>query len=106
MLRKIMVLSASAGAGHTMAALALTNSLQSMGAAAEIKNIDVLDYVSPFMRSMYSRQYINLVNRAPHLLGAIYDATDHTGRFDRRRITFDVANALPFLPLTTSEPPV
>lgn len=105
MLRKIMVLSASAGAGHTMAALALTNSLNSMGAAAEIKNIDVLDYVSPFMRSMYSRQYINLVNRAPHLLGAIYDATDHTGRFDRRRITFDVANALPFLRMLAIEKP-
>lgn len=105
MLRKIMVLSASAGAGHTMAALALTNSLKEMGAAAEIKNIDVLDYVSPFMRSMYSRQYINLVNRAPHLLGAIYDATDRTGKFDRRRITFDVANALPFLRMIAIEKP-
>lgn len=57
------------------------------------------------MRSMYSKQYINLVNRAPHLLGAIYDATDHAKKFDGRRMTFDVANALPMLRYLTNERP-
>lgn len=105
MFRKVMVLSASAGAGHVTAANALEGALRESGIAQEVINLDVLQKVSPFMRSMYSKQYINLVNRAPHLLGAIYDATDHANKFDRRRMTFDVANALPMLRYLTNEKP-
>lgn len=105
MFRKVMVLSASAGAGHVTAANALEGALRESGIAHEVVNLDVLKKVSPFMRSMYSKQYINLVNRAPHLLGAIYDATDHAKKFDGRRMTFDVANALPMLRYLTNERP-
>ncbi|MCC7529632.1 MAG: UDP-N-acetylglucosamine--LPS N-acetylglucosamine transferase [Candidatus Melainabacteria bacterium] len=105
MFRKVMVLSASAGAGHVTAANALEGALRESGIAQEVINIDVLTKVSPFMRNVYSKQYIRLVNRAPHLLGAIYDATDHAGKFDGRRMTFDVANALPMLRLLTGEKP-
>lgn len=100
-----MVLSASAGAGHVTAANALEGALRESGIAQEVTNLDVLKKVSPFMRSMYSKQYITLVNRAPHLLGALYDATDHAKKFDRRRMTFDVANALPMLRYLTNERP-
>ena len=105
MFRKIMVLSASAGAGHITAANALEGALRESGIAQEVINLDVLKKVSPFMRSMYSKQYINLVNKAPHLLGAIYDATDNAKKFNRRRMTFDVANALPMLRYLTEEKP-
>ncbi len=71
MFRKVLVLSASAGAGHVTAANALEGALRESGLAQEVINIDVLTKVSPFMRSVYSKQYIHLVNRAPHLLGAI-----------------------------------
>lgn len=100
-----MVLSASAGAGHVTAANALEGALRESGIAQEVTNLDVLKKVSPFMRSMYSKQYITLVNRAPHLLGALYDATDHAKKFDGRRMTFDVANALPMLRYLTNERP-
>lgn len=105
MFRKVMVLSASAGAGHVTAANALEGALRESGIAQEVINLDVLKKVSPFMRSMYSKQYITLVNRAPHLLGALYDATDHAKKFDGRRMTFDVANALPMLRYLTNERP-
>lgn len=105
MFRKVMVLSASAGAGHVTAANALEGALRESGIAQEVINLDVLKKVSPFMRSMYSKQYITLVNRAPHLLGALYDATDHAKKFDARRMTFDVANALPMLRYLTNERP-
>lgn len=105
MFRKVMVLSASAGAGHVTAANALEGALRESGVAEEVINLDVLKKVSPFMRNMYSKQYITLVNRAPHLLGAIYDATDHAKKFDGRRMTFDVANALPMLRYLTNEKP-
>lgn len=105
MFRKVMVLSASAGAGHVTAANALEGALRESGIAQEVTNLDVLKKVSPFMRSMYSKQYITLVNRAPHLLGALYDATDHAKKFDGRRMTFDVANALPMLRYLTNERP-
>jgi processive 1,2-diacylglycerol beta-glucosyltransferase len=88
MFRKVMVLSASAGAGHVTAANALEGALRESGIAHEVVNIDVLTKVSPFMRNMYSKQYIRLVNRAPHLLGAIYDVTDQPKKFDGRRMTF------------------
>lgn len=105
MFRKVMVLSASAGAGHVTAANALEGALRESGIAHEVVNIDVLTKVSPFMRNMYSKQYIRLVNRAPHLLGAIYDVTDQPKKFDGRRMTFDVANALPMLRLLANEKP-
>lgn len=105
MFRKIMVLSASAGAGHVTAANALETALRESGIAREVVNIDVLTKVSPLMRNMYSKQYIRLVNRAPHLLGAIYDVTDQPKKFDGRRMTFDVANALPMLRLLANEKP-
>lgn len=105
MFKKVMVLSASAGAGHVTAAKALEEALRESGVAQEVINLDVLTKVSPLMRSMYSQQYIRLVNRAPHLLGAIYDVTDHAKKFDGRRMTFDVANALPMLRLLTNEKP-
>lgn len=105
MFRKVMVLSASAGAGHVTAANALEGALRQSGIAQEVVNIDVLTKVSPFMRNMYSKQYIRLVNRAPHLLGAIYDVTDQPKKFDGRRMTFDVANALPMLRLLANEKP-
>jgi len=105
MFRKVMVLSASAGAGHVTAANALEGALRESGIAQEVVNIDVLTKVSPLMRNMYSKQYIRLVNRAPHLLGAIYDVTDQPKKFDARRMTFDVANALPMLRLLADANP-
>lgn len=105
MFNKVMVLSASAGAGHVTAANALEGALRESGIAQDVINIDVLTKVSPLMRSMYSQQYIRLVNRAPHLLGAIYDVTDHAGKYDGRRMTFDVANALPMLRILVNEKP-
>ncbi len=56
---------------------------------AEVRNIDVLPLTNAVFRRVYGQAYLDLVNRAPHLLGYIYDLTDvvrkRSGTEDRLR---------------------
>src|SRR5262245_1942046 len=90
--RRILVLSASVGAGHIRAAQAMELALKDLDPAAEVRNVDVLTLTNSLFRRVYAKAYLDLVNLAPHLLGYIYDTTDvkrrTTDRGDRlRRIT-------------------
>ncbi len=102
---KVLILSATSGAGHVKAGEALHDAFKDLGLARQVKHVDALTYTSPLMKTLYSRSYLDLVNKAPHLLGALYDATDKQGRFDTRRLTFDIANALPLMSYLVSENP-
>jgi processive 1,2-diacylglycerol beta-glucosyltransferase len=73
---RILVLSASVGAGHLRAAEAVEVAIQRTGAPVTVENIDVLTLMSPGFRSVYSDGYFEMVRRAPQLLGWLYDATD------------------------------
>jgi processive 1,2-diacylglycerol beta-glucosyltransferase len=46
---KVLILSASAGAGHLRAADAIEKAFAQAGAAREVRNIDVLDYTNELM---------------------------------------------------------
>ncbi|MDQ3181375.1 MAG: hypothetical protein M3Q33_12745 [Acidobacteriota bacterium] len=46
MFKKVLILSASVGAGHLRAADALEKAFKKQGAAEEVKNIDVLNYTN------------------------------------------------------------
>lgn len=92
MARRILILSASVGAGHLRAAQAMELALKQLDPAAEVRNVDVLTLTNALFRRVYAKAYLDLVNLAPHLLGYIYDTTDvkrrTTDRGDRlRRIT-------------------
>lgn len=74
--RRILVLSASVGAGHTRAAEAVTLALQAQDPNAVVRNVDVLTLTGAVFRRVYSKAYMDLVQHAPHLVGMLYDASD------------------------------
>jgi processive 1,2-diacylglycerol beta-glucosyltransferase len=97
MLGRVLVLSASAGAGHLRAAEALEKAIQVRGLASEVQHLDVLKYTNQVFRHFYSKAYIDLVNRAPEVLGWLYDYLDDPKKNDPLRQAFDRLNANPFI---------
>src|SRR5208282_1364206 len=97
MLGRVLVLSASAGAGHLRAAEAIEKALRIRGLASEVRNLDVLRYTNNVFRHLYSKAYIDLVNKAPEVLGWLYDHLDVPGRNEKVRLAFDRLNTVPFI---------
>jgi processive 1,2-diacylglycerol beta-glucosyltransferase len=96
---KVLILSASAGAGHLRAAQAIERAFQETGAAQAVHNIDTLDFTNPLFRRLYSQAYIEMVNRMPEVLGWLYDRLDKQGRDDRLQRAFEKLNTGPFVKL-------
>jgi len=65
---KILVIHASAGAGHRKAAEALYNGLKNFS-AHNVVLIDALDYSSPLYKKLYQGTYTFLITRVPSLWG-------------------------------------
>jgi len=103
MLKRILLLSASAGAGHVRAAQALEKAFQlhaaERGADYEIRHVDTLDYTNKVFRHLYSKAYIDLVNKLPEVPGWIYDKLDKPWKNERRRLALDKLNTRPFVKL-------
>jgi processive 1,2-diacylglycerol beta-glucosyltransferase len=76
MARRILVLSASVGAGHLRAAQAVELAIKELEPQAEVMNLDVLELTSAAFRRLYGQAYLDLVNKAPHVLGYFYDLLD------------------------------
>ncbi|MFA5088824.1 MAG: glycosyltransferase [Candidatus Omnitrophota bacterium] len=72
---KILVIHATAGAGHRKAAEALYNSLKET-TAFEVAIVDVLDYTSPFYKKLYRETYSFLIAKMPWLWGFSFVALD------------------------------
>lgn len=85
MAANILVLSASVGAGHVRAAQAVELALKELAPDARVENVDVLELTNAAFRRVYGKAYLDLVNRAPHVLGYIYDHMDKPRRPDSRR---------------------
>jgi processive 1,2-diacylglycerol beta-glucosyltransferase len=92
-----LILSASVGNGHTIAAESLRQAFESKGLAGEIRHEDVLKFTNPLFRRLYGKAYIDLVNRAPELLGWMYDQLDEPWKNEKRRLFFDKLNAAPLI---------
>lgn len=105
MFRKVLVLSASAGAGHVRAAQAIERALAEMGAAQEVHHIDTLEYTNKVFHNLYSKAYIDMVNKAPTLLGWLYDQFDKPWKNERRRLAFDKLNTRPFVKMLKQHQP-
>jgi processive 1,2-diacylglycerol beta-glucosyltransferase len=85
MSKRILVLSAAVGAGHLRAAQAVELALKEMAPDAEVRNVDVLTLTNAVFRRLYGSAYLDLVNKAPHVLGYFYDMMDRPRRADSRR---------------------
>src|SRR5206468_11418669 len=99
MTRKVLILSASAGAGHLRAAEAIERAFAETGAAPSVHNVDTLEYTNPLFRRLYSRAYIEMVNNMPEVLGWLYDFYDNPEKDDRLQVAFDKLNTRPFVKL-------
>src|SRR6185295_2181739 len=106
---RILVLSASVGAGHLRAAQAVELALRQVVPDATVKNLDVLELTNAAFRRLYGKAYLDLVNRAPHVLGYFYDLLDQpgvpgSGRGDRLRLALEKLNLKPFIRFLEEEP--
>ena len=97
--RSVLILSASAGAGHLRAAHAIERAFAISGEVASVHNFDTLEFTNPLFRRLYSRAYIEMVNRMPEVLGWLYDRLDKPGKDDRLQLAFDKLNTRPFIKL-------
>jgi processive 1,2-diacylglycerol beta-glucosyltransferase len=75
-MKKILLLSVSAGAGHMHAAEAIRAFADAHPAGVEATHLDVMDFVSAGFRKLYTDLYIKLVSNQPALWGYLYQKTD------------------------------
>ncbi len=104
---KILVLSASVGAGHLRAAQAVELALKELAPNAEVRNVDVLTLTNAAFRKVYGEAYLDLVNKAPHVLGYFYDLLDRPKRAnstrDQLRLAWEKLNLSKFCDLIECE---
>ena len=103
----VLILHATAGAGHTRAAQAIAAALKSTGCSHRV--VDTLECTSALFRRMYVKSYIELVQRAPELWGYFYDKSDvvrePNSKRSRVRLAFDKLNARSFKTLIDEAKP-
>src|SRR5437016_12995124 len=105
--QRVLVLSASVGAGHMRAAQAVELALRQVAPQAEVKNLDILTLTNPAFRKVYSESYLDLVNKAPHVLGFFYDMMDKPrgprSKRDKLRLIVEKLNLSKFVDLLSEE---
>jgi processive 1,2-diacylglycerol beta-glucosyltransferase len=95
---RVLLLSASSGAGHVRAAQALEKAFSARGDCV-VEHIDALQHVSKIFQRLYDKTYISMVRRAPELMGVIYERTDQPWHHPRRRLVLDRLNTAPMIRL-------
>ena len=93
---RVLLLSASSGAGHVRAAQALEKAFAARGDCA-VRHIDAIEYVSKLFQRAYDKSYISMVRSAPELMGVLYDRTDQPWQHPRRRLALDRLNSQPMI---------
>jgi processive 1,2-diacylglycerol beta-glucosyltransferase len=98
--RRILVLSATAGAGHFRAAEAVEAACREAYPGAEVSHVDALTLTPAPFRRIYGKGYVDFVNRAPGVVGILYDRTNRTprrGAGDAVRKALDRLNTRPLV---------
>jgi len=93
---RVLIFSASSGAGHVRAAQALERAFSSRG-DCHVEHVDTIAYVSKLFQRLYDDAYIAMVRRAPSLMGLLYDRTDQPWKHPRRRLALDRLNTQPMI---------
>jgi len=103
MVKKVLLLSASSGAGHTRAAQAIEKAFKDTNAKAasalDVRHVDILQFTNRIFRHLYSKAYIDVVNKLPEVSGWFYDRLDKPWKNERRRLALDKLNTRPFVKL-------
>lgn len=106
--KRILILSASVGAGHLRAAQAVELAMRRVAPDADVQNVDVLTLTNATFRRVYGQAYLDLVNKAPHVLGYFYDRLDRAPskhrKADRLRMAVERLNLRPFRKFLSEQP--
>src|SRR5215470_654055 len=106
--KRVLVLSASVGAGHMRAAEAVEAALKQSRPDLHVQNVDVLTLTNALFRRVYGKFYLDLVNKAPHVLGYFYDLMDKPGKLNKHgdtvRFALEKLNLKEFDKFLKSEP--
>jgi processive 1,2-diacylglycerol beta-glucosyltransferase len=97
MFKNVLILSASAGAGHVRAAQALERAFQIRGTVRQVRHVDTLDYTNRVFRHVYSKTYLEMVAKTPTLLGWFYDRMDKPYRNEAARQVLNKFNTRRFV---------
>jgi processive 1,2-diacylglycerol beta-glucosyltransferase len=95
---RVLLLSATSGAGHVRAGQALEKAFLARG-DCDVEHIDALQHVSKLFQRIYEKAYISMVRRVPELMGMLYDRTDQPWLHPRRRLALDRLNTGPMIRL-------
>ncbi len=87
-MKRVLIVSLRAGAGHIKAAEAIEMGLRKQHPEIKIENIDFLDYADFLSQRFYGEWYLDLVRAVPALYGWLYknikpSSTDYRLIFDR-----------------------
>ncbi len=82
---RILILHASAGAGHQRAAEALERALSQVSPGVTVCVKDILAFTPAVFRKGYAQGYLNLVRRAPELWGYVYANSDRNSMRPHRQ---------------------
>ncbi|MFH1730619.1 MAG: glycosyltransferase [Planctomycetota bacterium] len=105
---RLLVASASAGAGHARAAAALKRAFDLAGHAGSAETLDVLQYMTSFFRKIYLRSYFSVISALPWYWRFLYHRWDRKpiNGFERRSMCFlDRLNAGKFISLVAERRP-
>jgi len=95
-LRKVLIVSIKAGAGHLRAAAALEEVFREEHPSVEVRHIEALEYTNPAFRKSFTGAYNRLVTRLPSIWGMIYEkmeAKPVTSRMKHLAQLFDRINS-------------
>ncbi len=97
---RILILHASAGAGHKRAAEALAAAARIQTPDAQVVVRDILDFTAPIFKKTYAQGYLDLVRTVPELWGYLYTRLEKSKTKPHEakiRSVFNKLNALSFL---------
>jgi processive 1,2-diacylglycerol beta-glucosyltransferase len=97
MFQNVLILSASAGAGHVRAAQALEKAFALDGRAAGVRHFDTLEHTSAAFRKLYAQAYLDMIRVAPTALGWLYDRLDKPFRNEKARVALNKFNTRRFV---------
>jgi processive 1,2-diacylglycerol beta-glucosyltransferase len=106
---RILILSASVGAGHLRAAEAIELALRRMAPELYIRNVDVLTLSTLPFRRCYGQMYLDFIDLAPQVLGYFYSLMDRPlppgpHRIAKLRCKLEKMSMRPFVHLLRAEP--
>lgn len=101
---RVLLLSASSGAGHLRAAQALEKAFTARGDCL-VEHVDAMKYASKLFQNLYHKTYISLAQRAPDVLGLLYNRTDRPWKAPRPRLALDRLNVQPMIRMLKSVQP-